>query len=408
MSRAVAITGLGVIGPFGCGRAILADALARGASPRTELVERPPGMHRPRSARRAALVGSPDLGPWLSPGAARRMSPPSRFAVAAARLALADAGFGTEPLSGTTACVLATAFGPTTFPEKLLRQVLLEGPESASPALFTECVANAPAAQIAIALGAQGPNITLTQREAGPLTAVGRGASLVTRGRADRALVVVTEEISPLLHAVLDRFRSLARPEGEGGDETARPFDRRRTGFIAAEGAMVAVLEPLDEAERRGAAPVARIAGYGGAFDPSAAASRWGTGAASLGRELVRVLQRTGAGPDSVDLIVSGASGARSGDRLEAQILRAVWDGRPLPPVMAPKATTGEYGGGSLAAAILAAAGAPFGPTPGFGEIDEELGLTPHNGQSLPPPHRVLATGLAAGGAAAWLILEHP
>ena len=95
-----------------------------------------------------------------------------------------------------------------------------------------------------------------------------------------------------------------------------------------------------------------------------------------------------------------------AGDRLEAGVLRAAWDGAPLPPVVAPKAVTGEYAGGHLAAAVLAAAGRPFGATAGFAEPDPECGVVPHDGAPLPPPRRVLAASLAAGGAAAWVILE--
>jgi hypothetical protein len=70
-----------------------------------------------------------------------------------------------------------------------------------------------------------------------------------------------------------------------------------------------------------------------------------------------------------------------------------------------PKAVIGEYGGGLLGAALLAAAGSPLGPTPGFAEVDPELGITPHDGSPLPLPSNVLVTSLAAGGAAAWALL---
>jgi hypothetical protein len=98
-------------------------------------------------------------------------------------------------------------------------------------------------------------------------------------------------------------------------------------------------------------------------------------------------------------------AGTIDGDRLEAEVLRAVWAAAPLPPVAAPKAVTGEYGGGHLAAAVLAAAGHPLGPTPGCEEPDPGLGLSPLDGSPLPPPSVVLATSLAAGGAAAWVVL---
>ena len=89
-------------------------------------------------------------------------------------------------------------------------------------------------------------------------------------------------------------------------------------------------------------------------------------------------------------------------------MLHTVWDGAGLPPVLAPKGVTGEYGGGFLAATVLATQDLEFGPTAGFAEPDPAIGVIPHRGGTLPAPRRVLATSLAAGGAAAWLLLETP
>jgi hypothetical protein len=65
----------------------------------------------------------------------------------------------------------------------------------------------------------------------------------------------------------------------------------------------------------------------------------------------------------------------------------------------------GEFGGGILGAAVLAATGSPLGPTAGFGEPDPELGVVPHDGSAIAPPSTILVTSLAAGGAAAWVVL---
>jgi len=229
----------------------------------------------------------------------------------------------------------------------------------------------------------------------------------VRRGVARRSLAGAVEEMTPLIHAVLDAFGALARAAG-GAPEQARPFDRRRNGFMAASGAAVVVLEEAAAARARGASLLARMRGWGSAFDPTAPQAGWGRGEEGLARALRRTLARSGLTPGDVDLIVSGASGAVAGDRLEARVLRGAWDGVPLPPVVAPKAVTGEYAGGHLAAAVLAATGRPFGATPGFAEPDPECGVVPHDGAPLPPPRRVLASSLAAGGAAAWVILERP
>jgi 3-oxoacyl-[acyl-carrier-protein] synthase II len=331
------------------------------------------------------------------------MSPPARFAVAATRLALAEAGLA-HATHERTGIVVGTAFGPAFVTEQLLLQLLRQGPEAASPAAFTESVASASAAQMAMAVGARGPNLALTQRETSDLAALAEGARLVATGAAERVLVAAVDEMIPLLHAVLDRFRALARP-GADGAEVARPFDRRRDGFLASEGAAVVVLEAEEDAARRGARPLARLAAFARGFDPSAPPWDWGTGAAQLATTLALGLRRAGVAPSSIDLVVSGASGARRGDRLEAGVLTTLF-GERLPPVLAPKGTLGEPGGAHLAAALLAASGRVHGATCGFGEVDPELGLRPHVAGALPAPRRTLVSALASGGAATWAVLE--
>jgi 3-oxoacyl-[acyl-carrier-protein] synthase II len=406
VTEAVVITGAGTIGSYGCGLSPLAEALAAG-TPRVAEVVREAHYHRKDGARTAALVAPEELARFVSPAAARRMSPPSKLAVAAARMALEDAGLREGAASLPTAVVLATAFGPTSFTEKLFKSILAEGPESASPFLFMECVSNAPAAQVAIDCGATGPNLTIVQREAGALIALGRGATEVAEGRVARALVGAVDEMPPVVHAVLDRFGALARACGEA-PERARPFDRCRNGFLAAEGATVLVLEKESTAVGRGAKILSRVLASGGAFDPSASRVGWGRGGALLGRALRHRLARAGLGPGDVDRIVSGASGSVAGDRLEGCVLRAAWDGAALPPVLAPKGVTGEYGGGFLAATVLATKAGLFGPTPGGGGPDRAIGVVPYGGGPLPAPRCVLASSLASGGAAAWVLLEAP
>jgi len=404
LSEPVLITGLGTLGAWGGGSERLAAALAAGA-PLAREVDRSAGYHLPHGARRACLVPPGELAGWLSPGEARRMSPPSKLAVTAARMALRCAGIASEGGDEAgTAVVIATAFGPSSNTETLLKQILDEGPEAASPSLFMESVANAPAAQIAIALKARGASVTVCEREAGPLIALGTGAAEIAAGRAGRVLAGAVDEMTPLLHALLDRFGALAR-EGEDGEELARPFGRRRNGFLAGEGGTVVVLESAASLAARGGRALARVLARGSAFDPTAPPSGWGHGHKALARSLRRTLERAGLKPGDVGLVVSGASGAREGDRLEAEVLRAVWEGGPLPPVAAPKAVMGEYGGGHLGAAVLAAAGSSLGPTPGFAEEDPELGITPLDGPLREAPSVVLATSLAAGGAAAWVVL---
>lgn len=405
MSRVV-VTGVGWVGSHGAGRDALTAALAAG-QPATVEVDRSAGHHRPSGARLAALVPAESLAPLVPAAAARRMSYPSRLAVAAMRLAFADAGLDekSSPFDAT-GIVMATAFGPVRITEQMLDAILHRGPDQASPFHFTESVASAPASQMALACKALGPNVTITQREAGPLLALAEGARLVVTGRVGRALVGSVEEMSPLLHALLDRFRALALPQADGR-ERPRPFDRDRTGLLAAEGATVLVLESEPTAAARGARPLAVVDAAWGGFDPTAPPLSWGQGIAPLAEGLARGLARHGIDTASLDRIVSGASGARRGDRLEAAVLHRAL-GETLPPVLAPKGTTGEFSGGALAAAVLALDGNADWPTAGFANADPALGLAPHDGSALAPARRILASSLASGGSAAWAVLSRP
>ncbi len=400
----VVVTGLGTIAAVGGGREALAEQLLRSEPRWAEVVGASTGPNG--ASRQASLIELPNFLPWLSPRAARRMSRPSRLAVVAAKLALEDASLGSGELGCGAPVGLATSFGPMDFSERIVKTIYEDGPEATSPALFTESVANAPSAQVALMLKALGPNIMVTQREAGPLIALGTVAREIASGRAQIGIAGSVDEVNPLLHSVLASFGALADPEAPEGFEVARPFDRSRTGFQLAESAGVVVLEREDRAIERGARPLARVRLSLSGFDAAAPVAGWSSDPTVLSRRLSDGLERAGIDLDSIDRVVSGASGSRSGDRLEGGVLRALWPGSDVPPVLAPKGVVGEYGGGHLAAAILAAHGEPFGPTGGFSEVDPEIGIEPHDGRELPPPRRLLVTSLAAGGAAAWTVLE--
>lgn len=402
----VVVTGIGVVAAGARGISEFSEALNGDVAPCSD-IDRSAGYHLPGSSKGAVLSSGLDLSPWLTAADARRMSVPSRLAVAAARMAVEDAGLGPEIAGPRTAVFMSGAFGSVSVTEQILRALHAEGPDMVSPFSFTESVANVAAAQIAIALKLQGTNATLSQREAGALTVVGRAATEIMSGRADRALVGAVEEIPPVLHALLGRLDALATA-GADGKEVARPFDRHRNGFIAAEGAVVLVLERAAAARARAVPMHAGLVAFGTAFDPTASRLNWGTGHAALGASLRMTVENAGANIADVGRIVSGASGSIAGDRLEAHTLREAWSEMRLPPILTPKALVGEYGGAFLAAAILAGSMTHAPATAGFTEPDPRLGIVPHQGGPLGSRDLTLVTSLASGGAASWLLLGRP
>jgi 3-oxoacyl-[acyl-carrier-protein] synthase II len=340
-----------------------------------------------------------DLSPWLSRAQARRLSLPSRFAVVACRLALDQTRIDPSELEGeATAVYLATAFGTVRYAEELIKTILTTGPTAASPFYFSESVANAPAAQVAIAFGAKGSNMAITQREAGALLALGDGANEILSGRAQNAFVGGVDEINPLVHGVLDRLRAITTGK-------PRPLDQRRDGFLASEGATILLLEEAQQALGRGAHPLAFVLCSGGGFDPTATSWTWGTGGESLARRLRRGLERHQVPLEDIELVVCGASGSVKGDALEASVLTHLWRGQPLPPVVAPKGVTGEFAGGHLGAAVLASGGAPMALPDGYDHPDSSLGLALAVLKRRQPTGLTLVTTTAAGGAFAWAIM---
>lgn len=402
MTRVV-VTGLGVVSSAGAGRDVATADLAEPALTVTE-VDTSHGYHLTGGARSAVSAAHVPLRDWVPPLVARRMSPSSKMSVAAARMAVADAGLEAASFE-RAAVVLSTSYGASDVSERILRQIFLESPEAVSPALFTESVANAPGAQIALALGARGANLTVTQRQAGPWLALGRAVAELATGRADRVLVGAVDELNPLLHAALDRLGALVRP-GPDGAEIAKPFDRHRDGFVAGEGAVVAVLEPEEAALARGARRLARVRSTGSAFEPDAPRTGWADDGRATADAIAAALACDGLSPADLEVVVSGACGSWPGDRFEARVLRALWPADPMPAVITPKAWLGEHGGPLLASAVLIADGAACGPTPGFSVPDPDLDVRPHAGGPLPATPSVLGIASAAGGAVSWAVLE--
>src|SRR6202035_2246083 len=96
-------------------------------------------------------------------------------------------------------------------------------------------------------------------------------------------------------------------PRGCGA--IGRPFDRRRDGVVAADGAPVMLLESAAAAARAGRVPLARVCGWGSAFDPSAPPTGWSSGGELLGRALRRLLLRRGAATEIAQPAASGPLG---------------------------------------------------------------------------------------------------
>ncbi len=146
----VPISGIGVVAPDAIGIDAFRALLAGG---RTTIRDVDRFDTSELSAHKAALVRDFKARDFIAPMKSRRMNALSRFAVAAAKLAIEDCGGALDPLTGVA---VGTAFGPVQTSVEYMQEYVEKGPALAPPQLFAESVANAPGSHIAIEWGLRG------------------------------------------------------------------------------------------------------------------------------------------------------------------------------------------------------------------------------------------------------------
>lgn len=324
--ESVAITGLGLVLPCGDGLEAAREAWARQSSAFAEL---PPALGIGRGA--ACLHFNP--AGIIPPLQLRRLDRPSRFAWVAARQAFMDAGL--EPGGEDFGLAAGTLTGGSEAGEAFITPYLQKGPEGASPMVFPNTVANAPAGHVALAFGLKGPCTTQLEREGGTLAALEQAVRWLETGMAKVVLVIGTDGLFPLQVELLRRAglsRRHGDPQAEGG------------GFLPGEGAQAFLLECLPDARHRGA----RIRAILGAL---ASASPKKPEPAALAEALDRAVSAViHSAPASW---IGGSSGLARIARMEAHVHAS----HPaLPEPRLPKLLWGEFcgaGGQLLAAALL-------------------------------------------------------
>ncbi|MGH7267446.1 MAG: beta-ketoacyl synthase N-terminal-like domain-containing protein, partial [Candidatus Rokuibacteriota bacterium] len=224
------MTGIGSVSPLGAGGgAATAAALDRGVSAIGRIRA---FATDDRGSHLGGEVG--DLAAHLQPDEFRRLSRASQIALVACRLALADAAVEPGVLPGL-GLVLGSHYGDFRSSEEFARGYLRRGPLGLSPVIFPHTVMNAMAAHAAIAIGAQGPMLTVNQAGIAGELAVARAAMFVATGRSPAMLAGGVDELCPVLHRELWRLGTTSPHSGDV--EGCWPFDRRANGTVLGEGA---------------------------------------------------------------------------------------------------------------------------------------------------------------------------
>src|SRR4029077_9071537 len=116
---------------------------------------------------------------------------------------------------------------------------------------------------IAMAYGANGPNLTIYPASSTIAHALRHSIQCIREGRADVVIAVGADaSITPLVFAGFCSLRALSSKFNDYPEKASRPFDRLRDGFIMGEGAGTLILESAAHAKKRKARVYAEIAGY--------------------------------------------------------------------------------------------------------------------------------------------------
>jgi 3-oxoacyl-[acyl-carrier-protein] synthase II len=418
--RRIAVTGIGAVTPVGTGREELWAALLAGKlgfSPVESFDTSAFSVHLGAEVRGFSPV------PYVRTLDAARLGRASQLAIAAARLALADAGLGSPGgaggpgshagpgghaghgghgghggpggpggdtgddgpgaetgggLGGVDAERAGVAVGTTSgepleverFDDRYLAGEL----DAVGDEFMRLYPCHMIAAHLARELGFAGINTMIPAACAAGNYALAHAVDVLRAGRADLMLAGGADAFSRITYTGFARLGAIA-------PERCQPFDLRRKGMIPGEGAAMLVLEPVAAARRRGARIYAEVAGYGLSCDAHHMTAAHPEGEGAM-RAMARALADAGVTPEEVSYISAHGTGTPTNDRLEAIAVGRVFGAATRVPISSVKSMLGHTMGAASAieAAVcaLAVATDEIPPTMGLEEPEGDLDYVPN------------------------------
>lgn len=368
-ARRVAVTGLGVVSPFGgsledfFARLLAGESAVRlyahPASP-SPLVQA--AVHcadfKPEEALGRPLAGITDRYAQLG--------------LAAAFSAWADAGLPrTGGGSERYGVSWGTGAGGTLTFEQGYTDFYSLGKDRASPLSVVMAMNNAAASHIAIQLGLGAACLTYSVACSSSAVSVGEAFRRIQQGESD--LVVAGGSEAPLSFSIMRAWEAM-RVVAPGTEETAyracRPFQAKRAGLVLAEGGAALVLEEWEHAVARGARIYAELAGYGQSCDHSHLVK---PSAAGQVRAVQAALDEAGLPATDVGYVNAHGTATREGDPAEVEALKLVFgDYAAQLPVSATKSMHGHaLGAAGALEALITVMALHRGEIPPTAHLDE-------------------------------------
>lgn len=414
----IVITGVGAVSPFGVGVDALWEGLTSGKS----------GIARNDrfdtegfTAHIAGLVPTKathasgfDPADFIDGKEIKKMDLFIQYAIAAASEALDQANWHPESLDDqlATATVIGSGVGGSPVMAKAVEIIQTKGPRRLSPFTVPSFLANLAAGWLSILHQFRGPIGTPVTACAASAQAIGDGMRLILTGEAEVAVVGGAEgSVDPISIGGFGASRALSASYADDPTKASRPFDKGHDGFVLSEGAAVLVIEKLSHARKRGAQPLAVLAGYGTSADAYhlTAGSPDGAGAQIAMR---KALDQAGIDQSRIGYVNAHATSTEVGDAAEIAGIAAVFPGRGKDlAVSSTKSATGHMlGAAGAIEAVISVQALRTGTLPPTINLDDpveeadQFDLVP-NAPKTKALDYVLSNSFGFGGVNAALVL---
>jgi 3-oxoacyl-[acyl-carrier-protein] synthase II len=370
MSRAdgarVAITGIGVVSPFGVGRDCFWRCISAGCSATRTIEDFDPSAFPCTVAAPVPTVSIEDavgIAARASGGAEsraarpdpRRYSKASLIAVIAASEAWHDAGLRRgEPDAGV---LVGSGAGGIDVAERQYFEFFNDGWKRVTPYAIPVSIVGMISSEISIALELHGISHVVSTGCTSSTDAIAYAASLIRSGEAEVILSGGADAcVTPGMIFGFSKMRAVSTRYNDRPNTASRPFDAGRDGFVLGEGAWMVVLEREDRARARGATVYATVEGYGSTCDAYHRVQM-----APDGEQIVRAMQlaigRSGRAIEEIGYVNFHGTSTQLNDAIESRCVRQLLGARAeRVPGSSTKSMIGHPQGASGAAGVVTAA----------------------------------------------------
>jgi 3-oxoacyl-[acyl-carrier-protein] synthase II len=359
----------------------------------------------------AAEVKGFDPADYIEKKEVKKMDTFIHYALAAALMSLEDSGYKIGPDNAHRVGVyVGSGIGGLQAIEEWHTILKEKGPKRITPFFIPMTIINLASGQIAIRIGATGPNSCAVTACATGNNCIGDAFKIIQRGDADVMIAGGSEAaITPLSVAGFAASRALSSRNAEP-QRASRPFDRDRDGFVLGEGSGVLWLEEMESARRRGARIYAELVGYGMTADAYHITAPPDDGSGAV-RCMQIALADAGLTTHQVDYVNAHATSTFA-DKIETLAIKKVFgDHAKKMPISSTKSMTGHLlgaaGGIEAIFSVLAIDRGIVPPTINYEHPDPECDLDyVPNAARKTPVNAVLSNSFGFGGTNACLVFK--